>query len=130
MITPFKFFELAIEKLDVIHLFTKAFGSRNLICTDVQANHFATGTNTVRSSRAKQDELPTLDGFRWGGYGWPAEVNGSSDQSIASNPLACVYLSRGANAPSAIVPSEFSDAPRVYACTQQLAGPSGADSYG
>ena len=46
MITPFQFFELTIEKLDVIHLFTKAFGSRNLICTDVQANHFATGTHS------------------------------------------------------------------------------------
>ena len=65
-----------------------------------------------------------------GGYGWPAEVNGSSDQSIASNPLACVYLCTGANAPSAIVPSGFSEAPRVYACTRQLAGLLGADSYG
>ena len=38
--------KMDFEKLDVIHLFTIAFGSRNLICTDVQANHFATGPHS------------------------------------------------------------------------------------
>ncbi len=64
-----------------------------------------------------------------GGYWWPAEVNGSSDQPIVSNPVACVYLPTGATAPSAIVPSGLSDAQRVYACTRQLAGLSGVDTY-
>ena len=64
-----------------------------------------------------------------GGYWWPAEVNGSSDQPISSNPIACVYLPNGAAAPSAIVPSGLSDAQRVYACTRQLAGLSGVDTY-
>ena len=63
-----------------------------------------------------------------GGYWWPAEVNDSSNQPIASNPIACVYLPSGAAAPSAIVPSGLSDAQRVYACTRQLAGLSGADT--
>jgi len=62
-------------------------------------------------------------------YWGPAEVNGSSNQLIASNPVACVYLPNGATAPSAIVPSGLSDAQRVYACTRQLAGLSGVDTY-
>ena len=64
-----------------------------------------------------------------GSYWWPAEVNDSSNQPIVSNPVACVYLPNGATAPSAIVPSGLSDAQRVYACTRQLAGLSGVDTY-
>jgi len=63
-----------------------------------------------------------------GSYWWPAEVNGTADQPIATNPIACVYLPAGAEVPSAIVPSGLSDAQRVYACTRQLAGLSGADT--
>ncbi len=63
-----------------------------------------------------------------GGYWWPAEVNGSGNQLISSNPVACVYLPNGATAPSAVVPSGLSDAQRVYSCTRQLAGLSGVDS--
>ncbi len=63
-----------------------------------------------------------------GSYWWPAEVNGTANQSIATNPVACVYLPPGASAPSAIVPSGLSDAQRVYACTRQLAGLSGSDT--
>ena len=63
-----------------------------------------------------------------GSYWWPAEVNGRPTQSIASVPVACVYLPPGAAAPSALVPSGLSDAQRVYACTRQLAGLSGMDS--
>ena len=84
----------------------------------------------VANSRAEEWSPPIPFDNRSVSYWWPAEVNGSSDQSIASNSLACVYLSTGANAPSAIVPSGLSDARRVYACTRQLAGLSGADSYG
>ncbi len=61
-------------------------------------------------------------------YWWPAEVNGSSNQPIASNPVACRYLPTGANAPSAMAPSALPDARRVCACTRQLTGLSGADS--
>jgi hypothetical protein len=63
-----------------------------------------------------------------GGYWWPADVNGLSNQPIESNPVACVYLPNGASAPSALVPSGLSDAQRVYACTRQLAGLSGVDT--
>ncbi len=63
-----------------------------------------------------------------GGYWWPAEVNGTADQPIANNPVACVYLPKGADFPSAIVPSGLSDAQRVYSCTRQLAGLSGVDT--
>lgn len=63
-----------------------------------------------------------------GSYWWPAEVNGKAEQTIASNPVACVYLPPGALAPTAVVPSKLSDAQRVYACTRQLAGLSGMDT--
>lgn len=63
-----------------------------------------------------------------GSYWWPAEVNGTADQPIATNPVACVYLPSGAIAPTAIVPSGLSDPQRVYACTRQLAGLSGSDT--
>jgi len=57
---------------------------------------------------------------------YPAEVNGSSEQSIAQNPVACVYLPPGAPAPTALV--EPPDSQRPYACTRILAGLSGMDS--
>jgi hypothetical protein len=63
-----------------------------------------------------------------GAYWFPAEVNGTADQSISGNPVACVYLPNGATAPSGIIPSGLSDAQRVYSCTRQLAGLSGVDS--
>jgi hypothetical protein len=63
-----------------------------------------------------------------GAYWFPAEVNGTADQPISGNPVACVYLPNGAIAPSAIIPSGLSDAQRVYSCTRQLAGLSGVDS--
>lgn len=63
-----------------------------------------------------------------GSYWYPADVNGSADQPIASNPVACVYLPEGSAFPTAIVPSGLSDAQRVYSCTRQLAGLSGSDT--
>lgn len=60
-------------------------------------------------------------------YWWPAEVNGTGDQSIASNPVGCVYLPQGAKVPSALLVSQLSDAQRVYSCTRILAGLSGQD---
>lgn len=61
-------------------------------------------------------------------YWWPAEVNGTGDQSILSNPVACVYLPAGAKAPSAILESRLSDPQRVYACSRLLAGLSSKDA--
>ena len=61
-------------------------------------------------------------------FWWPAEVNGTGSQTIAGNPLGCVYLPQGAKAPSALLVSQLSDAQRVYACTRILAGLSGQDA--
>jgi hypothetical protein len=61
-------------------------------------------------------------------YWWPADVNGTGDQPISANAVACVYLPQGAAAPSGILDSQLSDPQRVYACTRQLAGLAGADS--
>lgn len=57
---------------------------------------------------------------------YPAEVNGTSNQSIAGNPVACVFLPQGAPAPTALV--QPPDSQRPYACTRILAGLSGMDS--
>lgn len=61
-------------------------------------------------------------------YWWPADVNGTAEQPIASNPVGCVYLPQGAKAPSAILDSQLSDAQRVYNCTRLLAGLAGEDA--
>ena len=60
-------------------------------------------------------------------YWWPADVNGSPEQPIVANPVACVYLPQGAKAPSAILDSQLSDPQRVYSCSRLLAGLSGED---
>jgi hypothetical protein len=61
-------------------------------------------------------------------YWSPAEVNGTGNQSIAGNPVGCVYLPQGAKAPSALLVSQLSDPQRVYSCTRILAGLSGQDA--
>jgi hypothetical protein len=61
-------------------------------------------------------------------YWWPADVNGTGNQSIAGNPVGCVYLPQGAKVPSALLVSQLSDAQRVYSCTRILAGLSGQDA--
>jgi len=60
-------------------------------------------------------------------YWWPAEVNGTAEQPIESNPIACVYLPNGASAPSALLDSQLSDAQRVYSCSRIIAGLAGED---
>jgi len=60
-------------------------------------------------------------------YWWPAEVNGTAEQPIESNPVACVYLPNGASAPSALLDSQLSDAQRVYSCSRIIAGLAGED---
>jgi len=60
-------------------------------------------------------------------YWWPAEVNGTADQPISANPVACVYLPNGAKAPSGILDSQLSDPQRVYSCTRLLGGLAGTE---
>jgi hypothetical protein len=62
-----------------------------------------------------------------GSYWYPAEVNGTGEQAIASNPVACIYLPPGYQVPTAILDSQLSDAQRVYNCTRVLSGLSGMD---
>lgn len=54
-------------------------------------------------------------------YWAPAEVRATGDQPIAGNPIACMYLPQGAEAPSAL---PFGG--RAYACSRLLAGLAGA----
>ena len=82
----------------------------------------------IAQARPQQWSPPIPFNNTSGSYWWPADVNGTATQPIAMNPVACVYLPNGASAPSALVPSGLSDAQRVYACTRQLAGLSGADT--
>ena len=56
-------------------------------------------------------------------YWWPAEVRPVADQSIASNPIGCVYLE-----PGDALPTVLKDGQRMYACTRILAGLSGMDT--
>ena len=60
-------------------------------------------------------------------YWWPAEVNGTADQPISANPVACVYLPNGAEAPSGLLDSQLSDPQRVYACSRLLGGLAGTE---
>lgn len=62
-------------------------------------------------------------------YWWPAEVNGTNEQPISENPIACVYLPQGAKGPSGILESQLSDPQRVYSCTRLLSGLAGDDAY-
>lgn len=63
-----------------------------------------------------------------GSYWYPADVNGTGTQTIADNPVACVYLPQGAPRPTALLESQLSDAQRVYSCTRLLTGLSGMES--
>jgi hypothetical protein len=56
-------------------------------------------------------------------YWWPAEVRAVADQSIASNPIGCVYLEQGD-----LLPTVLKDGQRMYACTRMLSGLSGMDA--
>jgi hypothetical protein len=69
------------------------------------------------------DQWPSTELER--NYWWPAEVRNTADQSIASNPIGCVYLEPGDPLPSVI-----KDGQRMYACTRILTGLSGMDSTG
>lgn len=56
------------------------------------------------------------------GYWWPAEVKWQADQTIASLPIACGYMTDRAQTPTALP-----DGQKMYACTRLLAGLSGMD---
>ena len=56
-------------------------------------------------------------------YWWPAEVRPVADQTIASNPIGCVYLE-----PGDPLPTVLKDGQRMYACTRILTGLSGMDA--
>ena len=56
-------------------------------------------------------------------YWWPAEVRPVADQTIAANPVGCVYFEPGDPLPTVV-----KDGQRMYACTRILAGLSGMDS--
>ena len=57
-------------------------------------------------------------------YWWPAEVkHNTADQTIAGNPIGCVYLPPGAK-----VPTVLPDGQRLYSCTRLLVGLSGMDT--
>lgn len=75
------------------------------------------GINAMRP----QQWTPNLPFEVGQGYWWPAEVNGTGNQPIAKNPIACVYLPQTATAPSAHVAISGSNPQRIYACTRQLA---------
>ena len=69
------------------------------------------------------DQWPSTELNR--NYWWPAEVRNTADQSIASNPIGCVYLEPGDPLPTVI-----KDGQRMYACTRILTGLSGMGSTG
>jgi hypothetical protein len=57
-------------------------------------------------------------------YWSPAEIkDGVADQTIARNPVGCVYLPPGAKVPTALPEGQ-----RAYSCTRILSGLSGMDS--
>jgi len=55
-------------------------------------------------------------------YWAPAEVRPVADQPLSSSPLACVFLPRGAEKPSALPNGQL-----AYACTRTLVGLSGTE---
>ena len=61
------------------------------------------------------------------GHWWPAEVRPVPEQTITSNPVACIYLPQGAKVPSAIT-DQLPNAQLVYTCTRLLSGLSGTDA--
>ena len=56
-------------------------------------------------------------------YWYPAEVRDTGNQSLASNPIGCVFLPRGAVAPSALPQGQA-----MYTCTRLLAGVAGVET--
>jgi hypothetical protein len=56
-------------------------------------------------------------------YWYPAEVRDTGDQELASNPIGCVFLPRGASAPTGLPQGQL-----IYTCTRLLAGVAGVET--
>ena len=56
-------------------------------------------------------------------YWYPAEVRDTGDQALASNPIGCVFLPRGA-----IVPTGLPQGQLIYTCSRLLAGVTGVET--
>ena len=56
-------------------------------------------------------------------YWYPAEVRDTGDQSLSSNPFGCVFLPRGAVAPTGLPQGQM-----IYTCTRLLAGLAGVET--
>jgi hypothetical protein len=56
-------------------------------------------------------------------YWYPAEVRDTGDQALASNPIGCVFLPRGAIAPTGLPQGQL-----IYTCTRLLAGVAGVET--
>jgi hypothetical protein len=55
-------------------------------------------------------------------YWYPAEVRDTGDQTLASNPIGCLFLTRGALQPSALPQGQL-----VYTCSRLLSGVAGVE---
>ena len=55
-------------------------------------------------------------------YWYPAEVRDTGDQTLASNPIGCVFLPRGAEQPTALPQGQL-----IYTCTRLLSGVAGVE---
>ena len=56
-------------------------------------------------------------------YWYPAEVRDTGNQALSSNPIGCVFLPRGAIAPTALPQGQL-----IYTCTRLLAGVAGVET--
>jgi hypothetical protein len=56
-------------------------------------------------------------------YWYPAEVRDTGDQALSSNPIGCVFLPRGASAPTGLPQGQL-----AYTCTRLLAGVAGVET--
>lgn len=56
-------------------------------------------------------------------YWYPAEVRDTGDQALSRNPVGCVFLPRGAKAPTGLPQGQV-----IYTCTRLLAGVAGVET--
>lgn len=56
-------------------------------------------------------------------YWYPAEVRDTGDQTLASNPIGCVFLPRGGDAPTGLPQGQA-----IYTCTRLLSGVAGVET--
>jgi hypothetical protein len=56
-------------------------------------------------------------------YWYPAEVRDTGNQALSNNPFGCVFLPRGASAPTGLPQGQL-----IYTCTRLLAGVAGVET--